>query len=342
MLVRSPEQTPLDLTDAEVRAALAAAEDPDASPAERAEMLMEIARGLQLKPRHPRQLHDAVMLYRRARALVPEGEALLAARILAREGTALQALPDGGADPLHDARACFEAARPVLAGLGLPEETAEVDLNLGLVAQALAGIGQARIQDAIAHYHRALKVFTETAYPREHAIVHNNLAIVYLSLPASDRAGELREAMAVQSFQQALKMVNIVDHPVEYAMAQNNLGNALQYAPGGDRIANLLRAVEAYDEALKVRNPQDTPVEYANTAANKANALANLPDDPQDPASGQERNLRTARALYREAQALFHERGLHGQAEAVAEALAELDAASGFARDDSPTHEEIR
>lgn len=345
MLVRSSDEISLGLADAEVRAALAAAEDPAASLAERAEMLMEIARGLQLKPRHPRQLHDAVMLYRRARALAPEGEALLAARILAREGTAHQALPDGGADPLHDARACFEGARPVLAGLGLPEETAEVDLNLGLVAQSLAGFGQARIQDAISHYHRALKVFTETAYPREHAIVHNNLAIIYLSLPAGDKAGELREAMAVQSFEQVLKVVNLVDHPAEYAMAQNNLGNALQYAPGGNRIANLLRAVEAYDEALKVRNPRDTPVEYANTAANKANALANLPDDPQDPASGQERNLQAARALYREAQALFRERGMHSHADAVAGALVELDAipdAPGASGNAPSTYKEIQ
>ena len=178
MLVRSAAETPPGPADAEVRAALAAAEDPSASPAERAEMLMEIARGLQLRPRHPRQLHDAVALYRRARALVPESGGLLAARILAREGTAHQALPDGGADSLRDARACFDAARPVLAELGLAEETAEVDLNLGLVAQSLAGAGLARIQDAISHYHRALKVFTETAYPREHAIVHTNLAIL--------------------------------------------------------------------------------------------------------------------------------------------------------------------
>ncbi|MBA2078386.1 hypothetical protein [Rhodanobacter sp. PCA2] len=333
MLVQSSDETSRGLADAEVRAALAAAEDPSVDPVERAEMLVEIARGLQLKPRNPQQLHDAVTLYRRARALVPEGESLLAARTLAREGTAHQALPDGGAGSLQDALACFEAARPVLDELGLPEETAEVDLNLGLVAQSLAAAGLARIQDAISYYHRALKVFSETAFPREHAVVHNNLAIIYLSLPASDKAGELREAMAVQSFEQVLKVVNLVDHPVEYAMAQNNLGNALQYAPGGNRIANLLRAVEAYDEALKVRSSRDTPAEYANTIANKANALANLPDDPADPLSGQQRNLREARALYREAQALFVERGLPGHADAVADALAMLGDDAGHTPD---------
>lgn len=343
MLVKSSDATALGLADAEVRAALAAAEDPAATPAERAEMLMEIARGLQLRPKSPQQLHDAVALYRRATALAPDDQPLLAARIRAREGTAHQALPDGGIDALHDAQACFEAARPVLHAIGLPEEAAEVDLNLGLVAQALAGAGRARIQDAIAHYHRALKVFTETAFPAEHAVIHNNLAIIYLSLPVHDKAGELREAMAVQSFEQVLKTVNLVDHPVEYAMAQNNLGNALQYAPGGHRIANLLRAIDAYDEALKVRNPQDTPIEYANTVANKANALSNLPDDPERPDAGQPGNLAAARALYREARELFLARGLDEHAVAVDEALAALDLPSppspGLTNGSSPHRE---
>src|SRR5690606_13118294 len=65
MLVKSP-QSPLARADAEVRAALAMAEDPAADPADQAEMLMEIARGLLLRPRSPQQLHDAVALCRRA------------------------------------------------------------------------------------------------------------------------------------------------------------------------------------------------------------------------------------------------------------------------------------
>lgn len=86
--------------DAEVQAALAVAEDPRATPEERVGMLMEVARGLQIKRRSAQQLHDAVLLYRRALALVPPGFALQAARIRAREGTAYQALPDGGVQAL--------------------------------------------------------------------------------------------------------------------------------------------------------------------------------------------------------------------------------------------------
>ena len=56
----------------EIRAALSAADDADATPAERAEMLMEIAMGLQLQPKSPDQLHSAVTLYDKALTVCPE------------------------------------------------------------------------------------------------------------------------------------------------------------------------------------------------------------------------------------------------------------------------------
>ena len=40
----------LDKVDAQVQAAMTAAEDATASPSERAEMLLEIAMGLQMRP----------------------------------------------------------------------------------------------------------------------------------------------------------------------------------------------------------------------------------------------------------------------------------------------------
>ncbi len=334
------------LSETQVRAALAAAEDPSASQAERAEMLMEIARGLQLKPRSARQLHDALALYQRALALLPESardsDLLLAARIRAREGTAHQALPDGGVAALDAAQDCYEQARPHLLAYGLPEELAELDMNLGLVVQSQAGLHRAKIQDAIAHYHRALRVFNRARHPREYAILHNNLAIAYLSIPAVDDAGKLREALAVQSFEQVLEVITLIDHPVEFAMAQNNLGNALQYAPSSHPVANLLRAIEAYDEALKVRTPREMPVEYANTIANKANALRNLPDDPQRPELGHARNLAAARALYTEAHALFAQHGMAANAAAVAEAIADLTTPNSFGESIVPSAREIQ
>jgi tetratricopeptide (TPR) repeat protein len=334
-----------DLAAEQLRAALATAEDPSATPAERAQMLMEIARGMQLKPRSPRQLRDALALYQRALALAPPSDRTLLARIRSREGTAHQALPDGGAAALEAARDCYERARPDLAAAGIAEEVAEIDMNLGVVLQSLAGIRRARIQDAIAHYHRALRVFVREKFPREYAILHNNLAIAYLAIPATDASGKLREALAVQSFEQVLAVVNPVEHPSEYAMAQNNLGNALQYAPTSHPLANLLRAVAAYDEALKVRTARDTPVEYANTIANKANALLNLPDDPERPGEGNAHNLAMACRLYREALRIFEKHGLGDNAAAVAEALVQIDPTAGenaFGRARLPVPKEMQ
>jgi tetratricopeptide (TPR) repeat protein len=306
-------------------AALAASDGESATPAEKAEMLMEIASGLQSRPKTAEPLEHALALYRRALELCPASAPLLRARITARLGTALQALPGGGDDALREARDCYETAAPTLCAAGTPAEVAELDLNLGLVQQSLAPSGAARLNDAIQCYHRALRTFTREAFPREFAILHNNLAIAYLSIPLCDERGRMREALAVQSFEEVLKVVNLVDHPSEYAMIQNNLGNALQYAPSGHPLENNLRALEAYDEALKVRNPRDTPLEYANTVANKANVLSNLPDDPTHPQLGRGGALRTARDLYHEAQRLFETLGETEHAGVVAEAVEEID-----------------
>ena len=318
-----PDRT--TLSQSQLEAALSAANDVDASPEERAEMLMEIAMGLQQRPKDAQQLHDAVQLYERALAVAPEGAPLLRARICARKGTALQALPDGGTRSLEQAQDHFVAAIPVLQAHGRPEEVAEVELNLGLVTQALTGLGRGRITDAISAYHRSLRTFNRGQYPQEYAVLHNNLAICYLQMPATDERGRMREALAVQSFEEVLKVINLIDHPSEYAMIQNNLGNALQYVSSSHVLENNLRALAAYDEALRVRNPRDTPLEYANTIANKSNVLRGLvPEAAGASASGKSGTdsgpgdplnsfladpLSEALALVREAQALFE---LHG------------------------------
>jgi tetratricopeptide (TPR) repeat protein len=316
------------LSQSQLQAALKAADEADASPQERAEMLMEIAMGIQQRPQSAQQLHEAVALYERARELAPAHAALLRARVQARMATALQALPEGGVEPLERALACLQDALPRLQAEGTSEEAAEAELNQGLVQQALSGSGRARIQDAINAYLRALRTFTRERWPQEFAILHNNLAIAYLSIPATDERSRLREALAVQSFEEVLKVITLIDHPSEYAMIQNNLGNALQTATTSHVLENHLRALAAYDEALKVRNPRDTPLEYANTIANKANVLRVLePDAARDVAQADLREPRAeALALLREAAALFARHGDAGKAALVGEAAAEIEA----------------
>jgi tetratricopeptide (TPR) repeat protein len=305
--------------------ALKAVESDSATAAEKAEMLMEIAVGLQTRPKTAEPLEHAVQLYRRALELCPHDSPLLRARITTRLGTALQALPAGGTESLKEAWGCYDSALPMLKERGKPEEVAELEMNLGLVQQSLAPAGAARLHDAIQCYHRALRTFTRETFPQEFSILHNNLAIAYLSIPLADERGKMREALAVQSFEEVLKVINLVDHPSEYAMIQNNLGNALQYASSGHSLENNLRALDAYDEALKVRNPRDTPFEYANTISNKANVLRNLPDDPDSPGLGRRASLSKARELYREAQKMFAILNESQHADVVAEALMEIE-----------------
>jgi tetratricopeptide (TPR) repeat protein len=306
-------------------AALRAVESDAATPAEKAEMLMEIAMGLQTRPKTVESIEHAVRLYRRALEICPEDSPLMRARITTRLGTALQALPAGGNESLKEAQQCYETALPTLKQRGQPEELAELEMNLGLVRQSLAPSGSARLHDAIECYHRALRTFTREQFPQEFSILHNNLAIAYLSIPLADERGKMREALAVQSFEEVLRVINLVDHPSEYAMIQNNLGNALQYASSGHSLENNLRALDAYDEALKVRNPRDTPFEYANTISNKANVLRNLPDDPDQPGRGRSASLRNAQRLYREAQRIFAALNESQNAAVVADALLDID-----------------
>lgn len=319
--------TALSRTADSVAAARRMAQESGAPTAEKAEMLMEIAMGLQHRPQEAEDIVAAIDLYGEAAGLCEPDDALLLARIRARMATALMALPSEGARPLDEARDLLGSAIAVLGDAGSAEELAEAEMNLGLVLQSLAGIGRARIQDAIGAYQRALRTFGKLAHPREYAILHSNLATAFLSVPIASDAGKLSEALAVQSFEEGLSAVNFIDYPVEYAMLQNNLGNALQYASSSHRVENGFRAIEAYDEALKVRDRRNSPVEYANTIANKANCLSNLPDDPEDGEAGNPRHLAQALKLFREAREIFAEAGAADRAAGVAEAILELEMA---------------
>jgi tetratricopeptide (TPR) repeat protein len=312
--------------ESEVGAALAAVEAEDASLAEKIEMLMEMAMGLQTRPKTPDHLQQAILLYEKALELCPAELYLLRGRLHARLATALQAVPADDLAPLKDAQRNLEAARDILKHDGAPEELAEIEMNLGLVLQSLAGINAAPITAAIAAYQRALRTFDAKAFPKEYAILQNNLATAFLSIPFSDERAKMREALAVQAFQEGLKVVNLVDHPSEYAMLQNNLGNALQYVSSSHSIENCLRAMDAYDEALKVRTRATTPAEYANTIANYANCLRNLPDDVARPGHGNRKNLDKSLQHYREAAEIFAAFSDVQKAGIVGEMIAEIEA----------------
>jgi len=312
-------------TDAEVRAALAAIEAEDIDCGDKVDMLVEIAMGMQRRPKSVHQLRQAIGLYEKALALCPPEDRLAAARIRARMGTALQAVPSADAEYLLRAKAAFEDAGGILREEGAPEEIAELEMNLGLALQALASMNQAKPSEAISAYQRSLRTFDAVRFPREFAILQNNLATLFLSIPFSDQSGKMREALAVQSFEKGLETVNLIDHPSEYAMLQNNLGNALQYASSSHAFENNLRALDAYDEALKVRTRQDAPLEYANTICNRANCLLNLPDEAERPELGNPANRARALAAYGEALEIFAQAGEIDKQRTVAELIANLE-----------------
>ncbi len=315
-----------DRFETEVEVALATVESSAATAVEKTEMLVEIAMGVQKRPRTAAQIEGAVALYRQALAICPDTQPLLRARTLARMATALRTLPEGGSAPLESALAALVEASPVLAALGAPEETAELEMNRGLVLQALAGVGRARLQDAIAAYQQALRVFDRQRFPREYAILHNNLATAFLAVAPGGSGSKMSEALAVSSFEEGLRGINLIDHPAEYAMLQNNLGNALQSVGSAHALENRVRALAAYDEALRVRTRRDMPLEYANTVANQANCLWGLPDDLEDPNAGCRANLLRAQELFGEAVAIFDQHGETAKAQSVREVLAAVAA----------------
>jgi tetratricopeptide (TPR) repeat protein len=315
----------LTLSNANVKAALTALESDEASLPEKIQMLVEMAAGLQKKPKSPEQLEDAVVLYRRGLELCPPDYPLLLARCWSGMGTALRTLPSDGAELLLEAKAAYETALPILEDYASPEEIAEVQMNLGGVLQGLVPFRAATISEAIQAYQKALTVFTGENYPQEFAIIQNNMAISYLSTHAASEGLEIRQAMAIQALTSALQWVTLFKQPREYAMLQNNLANVLQYLPSTHPVDNNLKAIAAYDEALKVRTAQETPLEYAATISNKANALSNLPDDLEHPEKGNYYNLLQAKTYYQEADQLFRQYQQFEQADIVGEALQTLE-----------------
>lgn len=311
-----------DRATTQVEVALKMVQQEGFSKIEKAEMLMEIAMGLQQKPKRKDDLVASISLYQEAITMCPRELTLQLARIKSRFATALLSMPSENSEYLEQARdilyqviMVFKEEQETLAN-----ELAEAEMNLGLVLHNLVNFGKAKIQDAISAYQRSLAVFDKQSFPKEYAILQNNLATAFLSI-GFQQNHKLGEALAVQAFEEGIKVVDIINHPSEYAMLQNNLGNALQYVSSSHRVENGFRALEAYDEALKVRNIKDTPAEYANTISNKANCLINLPDDIEHPELGNLENIKQAKALYDEALMIFTELGEHSKVEVIKGAL---------------------
>ncbi len=305
----------------QVAAAIAAAEQADATPSERAEMLSDVATALHRRAEDDAMLLQAIELYERALGLIGHEASVLRARIASRRAAACAMTGGLSVEQLKSLRKELAVARDQLAHAGEMLEAAECDMNLGQIAQELAAANAAPARDAIRHYQQALQHITGDQHPCEFAVIQNNLALLYLN--AGGEPG-MAQALALQSFEAALAAISANQHPREYGMVQNNLANTLLHAESGHPLENLLRARAAYDEALKVRTRAASPRAFATTLANKAQCLSMLPDDPEQPQAGNPRNCEEAIRLLSIAAEVLESLGEQPMLQVVRAAIEEL------------------
>ncbi|GJL64626.1 MAG: hypothetical protein NPIRA04_32800 [Nitrospirales bacterium] len=96
------------------KAASVAAQSISVTSAAEVEKLMEMAMSFQQNPKSAQDLHQAVFLYHKA-ALLCATEPLLTARVQARMGTALTAIPHEGPEYLMQAHIAFESSKKALS-----------------------------------------------------------------------------------------------------------------------------------------------------------------------------------------------------------------------------------
>lgn len=97
-----------------VNAAVVAAKSTSATSAAEVEKLMEMAMSFQQNPKSVQDLYQAVFLYQKAASLC-ETEPLLTARVQARMGMVLNAIPHEGPEYLMQAHIAFESSKKALS-----------------------------------------------------------------------------------------------------------------------------------------------------------------------------------------------------------------------------------
>jgi tetratricopeptide (TPR) repeat protein len=207
----------------------------------------------------------AIAYFERAFDLVRiGGPAAVRARYLDSLGNARLAdrEPSAAVSPLEEAAQIYQ-------DLGLQEEWARTEYNLGNASCELAEVGVPSMwEKAVRHYSSALRVRTEEADPVRFAATAQNLGTAYRELPGGDRVANLREAIGWYC---AAFRVYAGEHmPGKCADLHNNLGNAYLSLPDPPAAPckYVRRALRHYALALQVRTKTDRPHDYAVTQSN--------------------------------------------------------------------------
>ncbi|MBK7930051.1 MAG: hypothetical protein IPJ98_22045 [Bryobacterales bacterium] len=211
-------------------------------------------------------LSMAAAYFGRALELVDtRGSGAVRARYLDSLGNARRAGHQAG-----EAQTLLEEAARIYRDLGMEEDWARTEYNLGNVCCELAGAGDPTSWErAVAHFAQALHVRTERDDPVRFAATAQNLGTAYRELPSGDRGDNLRHAIGCYSA--AFRACVALHLAGRCADLHNNLGNAYLHLPDSPAAPckNVKRALRHYARALRFRNKSSRPHDYAVTQFNR-------------------------------------------------------------------------
>jgi tetratricopeptide (TPR) repeat protein len=168
----------------------------------------------------------------------------------------------------------LEEAAQIYQHLGLPDDWARQEYNLGNACCDLAETGVPDMWERAAeHYQNALRVRTERYDPLHFAATMQNLGTVYRELSTGNRATNVRKAIGC--YCAAFRVYAAAHLGDKCADLHNNIGNAYLNLSASEepRCRNFRRALRHFAQALRVRNKLDRPRDYAVTQFNRGQAF---------------------------------------------------------------------
>lgn len=175
------------------------------------------------------------------------------------------------ADSLRTAIDCHLSAAEIYRSLGMANEWARIQFNLGNSCCDLSeAAGEHHWAEAVSHYEQSLRIRTRQKDPQLYAAVQENLGTAYRRLPDFLKS--------IQCYRRALWVHNPTANPEKCAALQNNLGNAFLSLPdsGGNAARNARRALRHFDRALGLQSSQTESRQYGITQYNRALAHIRL------------------------------------------------------------------
>ncbi|GHU01569.1 hypothetical protein FACS1894186_4550 [Alphaproteobacteria bacterium] len=254
---------------------VAAAPHTQLSPAERADNLLALAKGLAVAAAYSGKtegLEKAVACYSKVLADQPS----LAARVYMPLGLLYQSLGERKSDAhlLELAVTSLNSALGARDREEAPEEWAAVNYRMGQIYVRL-GLMEGSpedFDDALRHYRAALRYYTQGAFPMAWAQVAHDQALAYhLAWQVQRDAGEGEVVLgaAADLARQAMRLRTRAEHPLLFAASAALLGNIVLAMAQSRSDARLLeQAEQAYLDALDIYRKNGKSQPASTIAAN--------------------------------------------------------------------------